>query len=59
MFEIFEMPHFSHFQDQIGKMRYFKNSRLRKWGIAEKARDGFLNKKETENEILRFRGISK
>ena len=49
MFEFFEMPHFSHFQNQIGKMEHFKKL----------ARDQFLNKKGTENEILRFWGVSK
>ena len=49
MFEFFEMPHFSHFQNQIGKMGHFKKL----------ARDQFFNRKGTENEILRFWGISK
>ena len=38
-----------HFQNQIGKMGHFKKL----------ARDQFLNRKGTENEILRFWDISK
>ena len=49
MFENFEMPHFSQFQNQIGKMGHFKIL----------ARDQFLNRKGTENGIIRFLGNSK
>ena len=43
------MPHFSDFQNQIGKMGHFKKL----------SRDQFFNRKGTENEIFRFWGISK
>ena len=60
MFEFFEMPHFSHFQNQIGKMGHFKKFEHKKVGHFKKlARDQFYNWKWTENEILRFWGISK
>ena len=49
MFEFFEMPYFSHFQNQIGKMGRFKKLTC----------DQFQNRKGTENEIRRFWGISK
>ena len=60
MFEIFEMPHFSLFQNQIGKMGHFKYFEHRKVGhFGFFARDHFENRKGTENEIIRFWGISK
>ena len=60
MFEFFEIPHFSHLQNQIGKMGHFKKFEHKKVGHFKKlARDLFLNGKGTENEILRFWGISK
>ena len=44
MFENFEMPHFSHFQNQIGKMGHFKIFEHKKAGHFEiLARDQFLN----------------
>ena len=59
MFDFFEIPHFSHFQNQIGKMRHFKNVEDMKVGYLKKARDQFENRKRTENEILRFWYIAK
>ena len=49
MFEFFEMPHFSHFQNQIEKMGHFKKL----------ARDQFKSKKGTENELLRLGHLKK
>ena len=43
------MPHFSYLILKIGKMGHFKKL----------ARDQFQNRKGTENDILRFWGISK
>ena len=48
MFDFFEMRHFSDLILKMGKMGHFK-----------KARDQFLNRKGTENEIVRFWDISK
>ena len=60
MFEFFEMPHFPHFQNQIGKMGHFKKFEHKNVRHLKKlARDHFFNRKRTENEILRFWGISK
>ena len=54
-----EMPHFSHFQNQIGKMGHFRKNELKKVGHFEKkTRDRFENEKRTENEYVRFWGIS-
>ena len=59
MVEIFEMPHFSHFQDQIGKMGHFQKFENKKVMYLKKERDQFSNRKRTENEIFRFWSISK
>ena len=54
-----EMPHFSHFQNQIEKMGHFRKNEHKKVGhFGKKARDQFLNEKRTENEYVRFWGIS-
>ena len=60
MFEFFEMPHFSYLILKMGKMGHFKKFEHKKVGHFRKlARDQFLDRKRTENEILRFWGISK
>ena len=49
------MPHFSHFQNQIGKMGHFKKFEHQKVGhFKNKARDQFKSRKGTENELIRF-----
>ena len=60
MFEFFEMPHFSYLILKMGKMGHFEKFEHEKVGHFKKlARDQFYNWKWTENEILRFWGISK
>ena len=60
MFEFFEMPHFSYLILKMGKMGHFKKFEHKKVGQFKKLiRDQFQNRKRTENEILRFWGISK
>ena len=60
MFENFEKPHFSDLILKMGKIGHFKIFEHKKVGHFEiLARDQFLNSKGTENEILRFLGISK
>ena len=45
-YQFFEMPHFSHFQNQIGKMGHFKKIEHKKVGHFRKlARDQFLDRK--------------
>ena len=59
MFVFPEMPHFSHFQNQMGKMGHFRKNEQKKVGHFEKkARDRFENEKRTQNEYVRFWGIS-
>ena len=61
------MPHFfmlvfpkmPQFQNQMGKMGHFRKNEYKKVGHFEKkARDRFENEKRTENEYVRFWGIS-
>ena len=54
------MPHFPQFQNQKGKIGHFKKFEHKNVGHFKKlTRDQFRNRKGTENEILRFWGISK
>ena len=54
-----EMPHFSHLILKMGKMGHFRKNEQKKVGHFEKkARDRFENEKRTENEYVRFWGIS-
>ena len=53
------MPHFSHFQNQIEKMHFQKFEHKKVGHFKKLTRDQFKNRKETENEIPRFWGISK
>ena len=47
------------FQNQMGKMGHFRKNEQEKVGhFGKKARDHFLNEKRTENENVRFWGIS-
>ena len=50
----------SHFFSENGKMGHFKKFEHKKFGHLKKlTRDQINNRKETENEIRRFWGISK
>ena len=60
MFENFEMPDFSYLILKMGKIGHFKIFEHEKVGHFKiLARDQFLNRKGTENGIIRFLGISK
>ena len=55
MFENFEMPHFSHFQNQIGKMGHFKSFEHKKAGHFKKLGcDHLKTEKEPKMKFFDF-----
>ena len=56
MFENLEMPHFQNQMGKMGNFRNFENKKIRHF--EKKARDRFENEKRTQNEYVRFWGIS-
>ena len=48
------MPHFSHFQNQIGKMGHFKETNIKMLGISERRVINFKTEKEPKMKLFDF-----